>query len=82
MKLLDAERILTFGPADYAEGSHTSRILERLVQERANRIVGDRTIALSQGVVPAAEHLTRKYYEQDSKLPHTDLPNESHRDGK
>jgi len=60
-------RIDSYGPADFTEGSSTTRWLKLHVQEICDRILADREAAVAQRVSRPPRHLTAK--PEDEKAP-------------
>ena len=57
-RLLEQDRIKAYGPADYTEGSQTAMWISHTVEKIADRIVTDRTRALSESLGAPPGHLT------------------------
>jgi hypothetical protein len=55
--LQEQGRVQMTGPADYTEGSHTSRWIRNVVEQIADRIVYDRARAVGDRVTPPPRHL-------------------------
>jgi len=50
-------RVLVFGPADYTEGSHTSRVIERVLREMVEEKIELQEEEIRRRASPGPKHI-------------------------